>query len=197
MRSAVFFDRDGTLIEHVHYLVDPAQVRIIESAPEAVRLLQSAGYACVVVTNQSVVGRGMLSAEGLDAVHAEMNAQFAAHGVRLDAIYSCTSVPKSDSRSEIEDPFRKPGPGMLLAAARDLTLNLESSWMVGDMLSDILAGRNAGCRGCILVRTGKGLATADVPSPAIDCVVDDVLAASRLIVHTTLMAVARTAALAN
>lgn len=186
MRAAVFLDRDGTLIEHVHYLNDPKQVRLLPGGPEAVRNLQALDFACVVVTNQSAVGRGMLTLDGLDEIHREMHRQFADHGVRLDGVYYCPVAPTSSDRTSIDHPDRKPGPGMLLRAARDLVLDLDRSWMVGDMYSDVLAGRNAGCRGTVLVRTGP---ECDVPAegdPAIDYVADDLLEAARIIARQSM-----------
>ena len=186
MRAAVFLDRDGTLIEHVHYLNDPKQVRLLPGGPEAVRNLQALDFACVVVTNQSAVGRGMLTLDGLDEIHREMHRQFADHGVRLDGVYYCPVAPTSRDRTSIDHPDRKPGPGMLLRAARDLVLDLDRSWMVGDMYSDVLAGRNAGCRGTVLVRTGP---ECDVPAegdPAIDYVADDLLDAARIIARQSM-----------
>lgn len=186
MRPAVFFDRDGTLIENVHHLVDPAEVRLIPGAAEAVRILQALDYACVVVTNQSVVGRGKLSLDALDAVHCEMHRQFAAAGVKLDGVYFCPIAPGNEGdRAAIEHPDRKPGPGMLQRAAREMLLDLSRSWIVGDMLSDTLAGRNAGCLGSILVRTGNGLA-ADRADASIDHVADNILEAARWIARRQL-----------
>ena len=155
----MFLDRDGTVIEQVHHLTDPADVRAIPGAAEAIRLLRSAGYACVVVTNQSVVGRGMLTVDGLEQVHAEMNRQLAAEGAALDGIYWCPVVPTTSDPTVVEHPDRKPGPGMLLRAAAELGLSRRRSWMVGDAASDLHAGVNAGCRGSILVGTGYGQTT--------------------------------------
>ena len=186
MRAAVFLDRDGTLIEHVHYLNEPQQVRLLPGGPEAVRNLQALDFACVVVTNQSAVGRGILTLDRLDQIHREMHRQLAEHGVRLDGVYYCPVAPTSRDRTSIDHPDRKPGPGMLLRAARDLVLDLERSWMVGDMYSDVLAGRNAGCRGTVLVRTGP---ECDVPTeddPAIDYVADDLLEAARIIARQSM-----------
>jgi len=188
MRAAVFLDRDGTLIEDVHYLSDPHKVRLLPDAPEAIRTLQAAGFACVVVTNQSAVGRGMLTVDRLNAIHAEMDRQLLEHVVRLDGLYYCPAAPVTADRSTIDDPDRKPGPGMLLRAARDLNLLLNESWMVGDMLSDILAGKNAGCRGSILVRSGKGH-TVDITDQAISYVADDILSAARFILGSHLATV--------
>lgn len=182
MRPAVFLDRDGTLIEHVHHLADPARVRLIEGAAEAVRLLGEHGYACVVVTNQSVVGRGLLTLEGLSEIHAEMHRQLAEKDARLDGLYYCPLAPGVGDRSTIEHEDRKPGPGMVLRAAREMELDVGRSWMVGDMLSDLLCGRNSGCRGSILVRTGQGGA---VPADheTVDHVASDVWAAAGWIVN--------------
>ena len=184
MKPAVFLDRDGTLIEDVHYLNDPAKVRLLAGASEAIQVLKSLGFVCVIVTNQSAVGRGWLTREGLNVIHAEMNRQFWEQNVRLDGLYICTTVPATSDRTTIDDTDRKPGPGMLLRAARDLGLALSESWMVGDMLSDILAGRNAGCRGSILVRTGKGQ-TVDAHHDAITHIADDVFRAALFIADQT------------
>jgi D,D-heptose 1,7-bisphosphate phosphatase len=156
-RPAVFLDRDGTVIEHVHYLTDPAEVRLIPGAGAALRRLKDAGYALVLATNQSVIGRGMLTVEGLGLVHDEMSRQLAAEGVTLDGIYFCPEAPSGDDRTAVTHGDRKPGPGMLLRASADLGLDLGESWMIGDMISDVLAGINAGCRGSILVETGNEL----------------------------------------
>jgi D-glycero-D-manno-heptose 1,7-bisphosphate phosphatase len=154
LRPAVFFDRDGTLIEHVSYLSDPALVRLIPGATEALKRLRCAGFAVVLVTNQSAIGRGMLTEDRLDQIHAELNRQLAACGATIDGIYYCPVVPAGDDRTMVEYPDRKPGPGMLYRAAVDLHLDLGASWMVGDLISDVLAGLNAGCQS-ILVESSQ------------------------------------------
>lgn len=155
MKQAVFLDRDGTLITLVHHLTDPKDVALIDGAGEAVRLLRAAGYPVYIVTNQSVIGRGMLTPKGLDLVHAEMRRQLAWFQTDVDGIYYCPTAPTQKDPTAIEDPMRKPGPGMLLQAAQEHDLDLDRCWMVGDTVSDMLAGRNAGCRS-LLVRTGYG-----------------------------------------
>jgi len=180
MRPAVFLDRDGTIIEHVHHLTDPADVRLIPGASKAIRLLRSAGYACVVVTNQSVIGRGMLTVDGLERVHDEMHRQLAKNGAELDGIYYCPVVPAARDRTVVEHPERKPGPGMLLRAAQDLGLDLSRSWMIGDMLSDVYAGRNAGCKGAVLVTTRR-CPERQTEGSITDSVAKDLLAAAELI----------------
>jgi D,D-heptose 1,7-bisphosphate phosphatase len=153
-RPAVFLDRDGTLIEHVPYLSDPAMVSLLPGAAEALKRLRRAGFARVLVTNQSAIGRGMLAVNRLDEIHTELNRQLALHGATIDGIYYCPDAPKNDDRTVVEIPDRKPGPGMLLRAAADLNLDLGASWMVGDLISDVLAGLNAGCKS-ILVQSGQ------------------------------------------
>jgi D-glycero-D-manno-heptose 1,7-bisphosphate phosphatase len=154
---AVFLDRDGTLIENVPYLSDPAMVSLLPGVAEALKRLRRAGFARVLVTNQSAIGRGMLDVTRLDEIHTELNRQLALHGATIDGIYYCPDAPKNGDPTVIETPDRKPGPGMLLRAATELNLNLGASWMVGDMISDVLAGLNAGCRS-ILVQSDPTLA---------------------------------------
>jgi histidinol-phosphate phosphatase family protein len=154
-RPAVFLDRDGTLIEHVPYLADPALVRLLPGVAEGLRALGAAGFVRVVVSNQSVIGRGKASRAQVDAVHDAVRARLAEAGAAVDAIYDCPVAPCGDDRTILEHPDRKPAPGMLLRAASELGLDLGASWMIGDLISDALAGAHAGCRGSILVRNGQ------------------------------------------
>src|SRR6202011_5089902 len=130
------------------------QVRLLPGAAAAVRQLRQAGFACVVVTNQSAVGKGMISLGELGHIHVEMLPQFRDEGAELDGLYFCPFSPSGKDPARRDHPDRKPAPGMLLRAARELGLDLANSWMVGDRESDVLAGRNAGCRESVLVRTG-------------------------------------------
>lgn len=153
-RRGVFLDRDGTLIEHVHYLDDPSRVRLSPGAADALKRLRRSGFARVVVSNQSAVGRGKLTLARLGEIHAEFERQLACEGASVDAIYYCPDAPMGDDRTVIENPNRKPGPGMLKQGADELGLDLARSWMIGDLISDVLAGLNAGCRS-ILLQTGQ------------------------------------------
>lgn len=182
MRPAIFLDRDGTLIEHVHHLRSPGDVRLIKGAGDAIRSLQSRGFACVVVTNQSVVGRGMLTLAGLNEIHDVMHRQLDEQRARLDGLYFCTVDPTGDDQGAIEHSHREPSPGMLLQAATELGLDLAGSWMVGDALTDMLAGRRAGCRAGILIRNGHGI-EAEVHHDAVDAVVDNLPLAAALILE--------------
>lgn len=154
LQPAVFLDRDGTLIEHVHYLTDPDEVKLAVGAGAALRLLRKHGFACVIVTNQSAIGRGMLTEDGLAYIHKVLEQQLRTENATIDAIYFCPLAPAKKNEGDrlaIEHPDRKPGPGLLLRAAAERGLDLENSFMVGDMLSDIYAGKNAGLKASILI----------------------------------------------
>lgn len=181
MTPAAFLDRDGTIIELVHHLNDPADVRLIPGAAEAIAQLRAAGWPVVIITNQSVIGRGKLTEAGLEDVHAEMNRQLAQQGAQIDGIYFCPLAPTIKDSTVIEDPMRKPGPGMLLQAASEMALDLSRSWMVGDTVSDMLAGQNAGCA-TILVQTGYGASYAH-DKGAVTYEVADLSAAAKIILN--------------
>jgi D-glycero-D-manno-heptose 1,7-bisphosphate phosphatase len=111
-----------------------------------------------------------------------LHRQLAAFDVRLDGIYQCPLAPKQKDQTVIEDPDRKPGPGMLLRGCRELDLDAAASWMIGDSLSDILAGRNAGCKGSILVRTGYG-DRVDAAAHGFEHAAKDLAAATRMLIE--------------
>jgi D-glycero-D-manno-heptose 1,7-bisphosphate phosphatase len=146
-QRAVFLDRDGTIIEDVDYLTDPEEVRVLPGVVGALRDLRAAGFLLIVVTNQSAVARGWLTEERLGAVHAELDRRLACGGARVDAYYYCPHLPDgSVPRYAVECACRKPAPGMLEAAAREHNVDLRRSYMVGDSVRDVEAGRRAGCR---------------------------------------------------
>lgn len=153
LKTAVFLDRDGTINRLDGYLTSPCQVQLLPDAAASLAKLKQAGFLCILVTNQSAVGRGMITTDVLDVIHAELQRLLATDGVQLDAIYSCHECPSQDDETIVEHPDRKPGPGMLLRAANELNIDLAGSWMIGDRLSDVLAGVNAGCKS-VRVRTG-------------------------------------------
>lgn len=153
-RAAIFLDRDGTLIEEGALISRPEQVRLLPGAAQSLERIRAAGYLAIVVTNQSAIARGQLEVSGLERIHDALRRQLADEGTRVDGIYFAPDAP--DPQAEAADPraWRKPGAGMLLRAAEDHGLALARCWMVGDQLRDIEAGRRAGCRGSLLVRTG-------------------------------------------
>jgi D-glycero-D-manno-heptose 1,7-bisphosphate phosphatase len=163
-RAAAFLDRDGTLLQEAGYLDRLEQVSPFPFSIDAVRLLNRAGLAVVVVTNQSGVGRGFYDEAFVQRTHEVVAAQFAAGGARIDGFYYCPHHPDAaiePYRQRCE--CRKPEPGMLRAAARDLDLDLGRAFLVGDKWSDVQAGTAAGARG-ILVRTGYGAASERSPA---------------------------------
>lgn len=149
-RPAVFVDRDGTLIHDRHYLADPAGVELLPGAAEGVARLNAAGFAVVLVTNQSGIGRGLFSEDDYAAVHARLVAELARAGARLDGAYHC---PDADDSAD-PDAERKPGAGMFRRAAAELGLDLARSWLVGDRVRDVSPAARLGAR-AILVRGPK------------------------------------------
>ncbi len=147
---ALFFDRDGTLIELVHYLSRAAEVAPVSGAFESLAAARRCGYRVVIVTNQSGIGRGRYGWDEFAEVQERVIGLAHAAGGRIDAVYACPALPGSD------DPCRKPGPGMLRAAAADLAIDLAASWIVGDAATDLEAGRRAGLARGWLVPTGYG-----------------------------------------
>lgn len=155
-RPAVFLDRDGTLIREAEYLADPAGVEILPGAAAGVRALRAAGYAIVVTSNQSGVARGYFDEDTVRRVNARVTELLAAEDAAPEAVYYCPHYPQgSVPLYAIECECRKPGPGMLRCASRDLGLDLARSWVVGDKESDVAFGRRNGLRAG-LVLTGYG-----------------------------------------
>jgi D-glycero-D-manno-heptose 1,7-bisphosphate phosphatase len=146
-RPAVFLDRDGTLIEDRHYLRDPAEVRLLPGVGGAIRRLNKAGVAAVVVTNQSGIARGLLTEADYTATARRLDDLLAGAGARLDAAYHCPHLP------EISGPCECRKPGLLLyrRAAGDLDLDLERSWWVGDRPRDVEAASALGGRGMLIL----------------------------------------------
>jgi D-glycero-D-manno-heptose 1,7-bisphosphate phosphatase len=163
LRRAVFLDRDGTLVEEVPYLHDPALVRLVPGAPAALRELAAAGFALVVVTNQAGVARGYYGEDAVERVHRRLGGLLAAVGVALDGIWYCPHHPDG-AVAELATACRcrKPGPGMLEAAAAALSVDLGASYLIGNHASDVGAARAAGATP-LFVTTGQA---AGQPAPA-------------------------------
>jgi histidinol-phosphate phosphatase family protein len=146
----VFLDRDGTLVVEKNYLAQAEELELIPGVPEALRMLQAEGYALVVVSNQSGVGRGLFALSRAYEIMAGLRTLLRHHGLELDGIYFCPHRPDEGC------PCRKPGTALLERAAADLGLDLRRSVMIGDKLIDVMTGQRAGARS-ILVRTGYGI----------------------------------------
>jgi D-glycero-D-manno-heptose 1,7-bisphosphate phosphatase len=155
-KKAVFLDRDGTLNIDVGYPSRYDQIDIYPQSFEAVRRLNKEGLLAIVVTNQSGVGRGLLSEEDLRDIHSRLSASFSRHKARLDAIYYCPHyILSEDSRYRKECDCRKPKPGLARQAASDFGIDLAHSYMIGDKTEDVLFGMNIGAVP-VLVLTGAG-----------------------------------------
>jgi D-glycero-D-manno-heptose 1,7-bisphosphate phosphatase len=149
--KAVFVDRDGTLNVNTGYVGDPSNVALVRGAAEGIAMLENAGYAIVVVSNQSGIARGYFTAQAADAVDARVRELLSENGASVRAMYRCPHWPDAERPKDVPAcDCRKPKPGLLLHAAADLGIDLGSSWMIGDRLLDMQAGRAAGCR-CIFV----------------------------------------------
>lgn len=146
LAPAVFLDRDGTIMRDIEYCGDPASVEIFPCAPAALQRLRGAGFKIFIITNQSGIARGYFTEEAYREVEREVARQIG-EGV-IDGAYFCPDLPESGCRC------RKPAPGMILEAARDHSLDLRRSYMIGDKALDAQCGRNAGVR-TILVETGN------------------------------------------
>jgi histidinol-phosphate phosphatase family protein len=147
----VFLDKDGTLIRDVPYNVDPRQIELLPRAAEGAMQLAEAGYALIIVSNQSGVARDLFPEKALAAVEQRLRELLAEFCVPLAGFYYCPHHPQgANSRYAISCRCRKPAPGMLLQAARKLSLDLNNSWLIGDILDDVEAGHRAGCRAVLI-----------------------------------------------
>lgn len=174
-KPAIFLDRDGTINRERHYLSDPNQLQLIPGAVEGLLLLQKNGYRLVVVTNQSAIGRGYFDESRLQEIHERLDRMLMGDGVRISGWYHCPHTPDHHCTC------RKPESGMLLRATMELNLDLENSWMIGDKLSDLEAGRRIGAN-TALVGTGYGSETYEKSSPdSIEHYCPNLLDAARLV----------------
>lgn len=153
---AVFFDKDGTLVDNIPYNVDPRRIHFAEGAVFCLRLLHDAGYRLFVVSNQSGIARGYFGEKALSPVTERLVRMFEEAGVSLSGFYYCPHHPEGTVPDyAVECICRKPAPGLLFRAALDHGIDLSGSWAVGDILDDVEAGRRAGCRTVLLSNGGE------------------------------------------
>lgn len=161
LRRAAFLDRDGVLNEDLGYVHRCEDFHWLPGAVAAMQRLQQAGFALVVITNQSGVARGLYTLDDLELLHGQVRSQLAAQGVTLTGIYACPHHPEAVlPQYRLACDCRKPQPGMLLRAAREHGLDLAASCLFGDKPSDVEAGRRAGVGRSWLVQGPRGLAGA-------------------------------------
>lgn len=149
LRPAVFLDKDGTLVEDVPYNVDPARLRFTAGAVDGLRLLQQHGYLLIVATNQPGLALGHFDRSDLARLQAALTRMLADEGVTLHGFHACPHAASPDPKRP-HCLCRKPAPGLLRQGAQSQGADLARSWMVGDILNDVEAGRRAGCRTVLL-----------------------------------------------
>jgi D-glycero-D-manno-heptose 1,7-bisphosphate phosphatase len=172
-RPALFLDRDGAIVEDTGYLCRVDEIVVIPGAAEAIAAANRRNIPVIIVTNQSGIGRGYYGWAEFKSVLDAIVASLATEGAKIDAVYACAHHPEArGALAHPDHPARKPNPGMLLQAASALTLDLKSSWLVGDKADDIDAAKRAGIAGALLVATGYGKAerqrAAALISPAFE-----------------------------
>ena len=185
-RKAVFLDRDGTLNVDVGYLHRLEDLELYPWTGDALRLLKRAGYLLVVVTNQSGIAHGLIAPEFVPACHEEMRRRLAPAGADLDALYFCNHHPRgSIAELAVDCRCRKPLPGMVDDAVRDLQLDPSQSWVVGDKWLDVNLGHAVGARS-ILVRTGWGAEQERLrpEGQRVDAICDNLIHAVSVIIAT-------------
>ncbi|NUO08763.1 MAG: HAD family hydrolase [Candidatus Brocadia sp.] len=179
-RKAVFLDRDGTIVVHEPYLSSPDQLKLLPNTAEGIRLFREYGYLIIVITNQSGIARGFFDEERLMLIHKKLMGMLEEKGVFVDDLFYCPHHMEGIvERYKMDCDCRKPKPGMLREAARRHQIDLTQSLMIGDSETDMLAGKNAGCR-CVLIRNDRIDEISAAPVTGTDYMVKDLLEAARL-----------------
>lgn len=155
-RPALFLDRDGVVVEEVHFLHRPEDVRLVPGVASVMTRARQRGIAVVLATNQSGIARGLFGWDDFAATQDRVEALLAAEQAAFDLVLACPFHPEGNPPYRGDHPCRKPRPGMLLRAAERLGLDLVRSWVVGDRARDLAAGRAAGCAGGLHVLSGYG-----------------------------------------
>ena len=160
-RKAVFLDRDGAIIKQVELMHSVEELRLLPGAARAINTLNKLGFLVVIVTNQPVVARGIVGPKEVDRIHAVLIEQLNGKGAKIDAVYFCPHHPEATlPEFRLRCHCRKPEPGMILQGLKKLNINPKKSFMVGDALIDVVAGKKAGLK-TILVKSGPGHARLD------------------------------------
>lgn len=179
MNSAVFLDRDGVIIQNrENYVRSWKDVEFIPSSLQALKQLSQTSYKIIIITNQSAVGRGIITMEKVEAINQHIIEEITDAGGRVDGLFICPHTPEDHCFC------RKPLPGLILQAADALAIDLPSSAMIGDALIDIQAGSAAGIKTLILVKTGRGQELFQLPQTIFFqhfLITDDLLSAINII----------------
>jgi D-glycero-D-manno-heptose 1,7-bisphosphate phosphatase len=174
MKQAVFLDRDGVITqEPPHYAHKIDQLKFIAGTADAIRLLNNNGFIVIIASNQAGIARGYYREEDATLFHQAMIQSLDKKGARIDAIYYCPHHPEAKvEKYRTVCDCRKPAPGMLKQAEKELNIDLTQSFMVGDKLSDIEAGKRVGCH-TIMVKTGQGVQELKGTDVECDYIADD------------------------
>ena len=154
-QKAIFLDRDGTLNKYVGFLRNIDDLELIDGVTEAIKKINGSSYLAIVITNQPVIARGEVTYDELNQIHNKLETLLGDKGAYLDGLYYCPHHPDKGFKGEVVElkincDCRKPKPGLLLKAAEDFNIDLNESWMIGDGLIDVEAGKAAGCRTILL-----------------------------------------------
>lgn len=181
MLNTIFLDRDGVInVDSPDYIKIPDEFHFIPGSAKAIGLLTAHGFDVILITNQSVINRKMVTSSTLEAIFDKLKTGVTAEGGRIKDIFFCPHAPHENCSC------RKPLPGLILQSQKKYDLNLEETCMVGDSAKDIMCARNAGCGKAVLVKTGNGvnaLKTLQAQGHFPDHVVPDLMAAARLIIQ--------------
>jgi histidinol-phosphate phosphatase family protein len=151
MNKAIFLDRDGVLIHNrTHYVRSWEDVKIYPSTLKSLSILANSDYKIIILSNQSAVGRGLMSLQTMNDVNDRLISIIKKSGGRVDAVFICPHAPENNCNC------RKPKPGLVFEAKKEFALDLENSWLVGDALTDLQTGLNSGIKNLVLVESGRG-----------------------------------------
>jgi len=189
-RRAIFLDRDGTLNQDVGFTHRVEDLKLLPGACDGLRRLQQAGFELVITTNQSGIARGHFSEDQMHAFNAALVGRLSAEGIAIAGVYFCPFHPTEGQGPYRQDsPLRKPNPGMIRQASRELDLDPSVSFAIGDKLADVAAGKAAGCR-AILIAGGPAEPHDSRLDVTPDCVVGDLVEAADFIEQNRLGATA-------
>jgi D-glycero-D-manno-heptose 1,7-bisphosphate phosphatase len=180
--KAVFLDRDGVITqEPPHYAHRPDQMTLIPGAGDAIRRLNDSGFMVIIVTNQAGIAYGYYQEKDMLSFNRTMSEALSQSRARIDSVYFCPHHAEAKiEKYRLDCDCRKPKPGMLLKAVKEYGITLKNSFMIGDKLTDIEAGNNAGCKS-ILVKTGYGIETAQNIQTPYEYLANDLYDAVRFI----------------
>ncbi|MDQ2752365.1 MAG: HAD family hydrolase [Bacteroidota bacterium] len=183
MNKAIFIDKDGTLIPDIPYNVNPKLITLSNTAIPALQLLQKQTYLLIVISNQSGVARGYFKEEELQNVSDAITTLLSKEGITVNGFYYCPHHKEGTVKEyTLNCDCRKPKPGLILKAVKDFSIDVTQSWMIGDILNDVEAGKAAGCK-TVLLKNGNETEWLMNDKRQPDFVVENLLEAAQTIVQ--------------